>query len=818
MATNNASNQRKPVNVSEGGTGASTLTSHGVLVGAGTGNIAATAAGTANQVLQSGGASADPVYSTATYPATTAQGDIIYSSAANTITGLTKDANATRYIANTGSSNNPAWAQVNLTNGVTGTLPVGSGGTGDTTLTAHGVLVGAGTSAVAATAAGTATQVLQSGGASADPVWSTATYPATTAQGDIIYSSAANTITGLTKNTSATRYIANTGSSNNPAWAQIDLTNGVTGVLPITNGGTNASSMANTYGVNYYDGTRLVTTAVGTAGHVLTSNGAGVAPTFQAASGGGITTLAGDSGTATGSTVTIAGTTNQITTSAASATVTLALASSPTVTGDWVTSAGYLSLPTTSSTAGGIKLNSAVVYHSYGTNNQFWGASAGNYTLTTGSAVKNVSLGDAALAGLTTAAHSVAVGYNTLHAHTAGDGCIAIGSGAAATVASAGGIIAIGNDALTAQTSVNTTDQRYGSIGLGWLAGGQLTTGRGNLLLGHKAGYAYNGSEEFNICIGTSTGNAGENHVIRIGTDGSGDHQQDACYIAGIYNHGSINNTGGFASILSTGQMISNVNSAYTYQKNIYFREDEGNTTATTLNLQKARSGGAITSGDGLGNIIFAGHDGTGYITASQITSTNSGTIATNRVASDLKFYTHPDSTTASTLRMTIASTGAVTVAAPDSGVGLTVGSALTVSAGNCIFAGSYGVTVGGTNAALLIDNTGLIGTTTSSERFKDNIEDMEDDSSKILLLRPVTFSYKKDPFSIKQYGLIAEEVAEIFPDLVNLDDEGLPHSVQYHNLPSILLNELIKLHERVNELEEKVTLLTKRVKSCPKE
>ena len=65
----------------------------------------------------------------------------------------------------------------------------------------------------------------------------------------------------------------------------VDLTADVTGALPIINGGTNANAMVNTYGVNYFDGTSIVTTAVGTATHVLTSNGAGAAPTFQADAG-----------------------------------------------------------------------------------------------------------------------------------------------------------------------------------------------------------------------------------------------------------------------------------------------------------------------------------------------------------------------------------------------------------------------------------------------------------------------------------------------------------------------------------------------------
>ena len=80
----------------------------------------------------------------------TTLGDIIYASGANTPARLAKDTNSTRVLTNTGTSNVPAWAQVTLTSGVTGTLPVGNGGTGATTLTDGGIILGSGTAAVTA--------------------------------------------------------------------------------------------------------------------------------------------------------------------------------------------------------------------------------------------------------------------------------------------------------------------------------------------------------------------------------------------------------------------------------------------------------------------------------------------------------------------------------------------------------------------------------------------------------------------------------------------------------------------------------------------
>lgn len=110
---------------------------------------------------------------------TYAQGDLIYGSAANTLSALSKDTNATRYLSNTGTSNNPAWAQITLSNGVTGQLPLANGGT-NANLTASNGGIFYSTSTAGAILSGTATagQILRSG-SSAAPSWSTATYPST---------------------------------------------------------------------------------------------------------------------------------------------------------------------------------------------------------------------------------------------------------------------------------------------------------------------------------------------------------------------------------------------------------------------------------------------------------------------------------------------------------------------------------------------------------------------------------------------------------------------------------------------------------------
>jgi hypothetical protein len=117
---------------------------------------------------------------------------------------------------------------------------------------------------------------------------------------------------------------------------------------------------------------------------------------------------------------------------------------------------------------------------------------------------------------------------------------------------------------------------------------------------------------------------------------------------------------------------------------------------------------------------------------------------------------------------------------------------------------GISGQTVSG-GSAVYINTDGQLGTLTSSVRFKEEITDMGDATSNLMKLRPVTFYYKPEYVNgsrLLQYGLIAEEVAEVYPDLVQYNDKGEVNTVYYQFVNAMLLNEVQKQDKRINTLE----------------
>ena len=126
-------------------------------------------------------------------------------------------------------------------------------------------------------------------------------------------------------------------------------------------------------------------------------------------------------------------------------------------------------------------------------------------------------------------------------------------------------------------------------------------------------------------------------------------------------------------------------------------------------------------------------------------------------------------------------------------------------------FIGGVGAPVTGT--PLVVSGAGQLGVAPSSQRFKEEIKPMDKASEVILALKPVTFRYKKelDPDGVPQFGLVAEEVAKVNPDLVTRDDKGQAYTVRYDAVNAMLLNEFLKQHRRVQRQEAAIIELKSR-------
>ena len=128
--------------------------------------------------------------------------------------------------------------------------------------------------------------------------------------------------------------------------------------------------------------------------------------------------------------------------------------------------------------------------------------------------------------------------------------------------------------------------------------------------------------------------------------------------------------------------------------------------------------------------------------------------------------------------------------------------------------AGIRGVTTINNNAMpVLIDSAGQLGTASSSRRFKTDIEHIDKASESILALKPVSFRYKVHKDTAPQFGLIAEDVAEVNPNLVIYDADGKPYAVRYEAVNAMLLNEFLKAHRKMEEQQKEIGELKTQLK-----
>jgi len=129
--------------------------------------------------------------------------------------------------------------------------------------------------------------------------------------------------------------------------------------------------------------------------------------------------------------------------------------------------------------------------------------------------------------------------------------------------------------------------------------------------------------------------------------------------------------------------------------------------------------------------------------------------------------------------------------------------------------AGIRGATVA-SGVGVIVGTNGQLGTVVSSARFKNEIKPMDKASEAILALKPVTFRYRKelDPEGIPQFGLVAEQVEKVNPDLVARDEHGKVYTVRYEAVNAMLLNEFLKEHQKVQRLEAALAEVNERLKA----
>ncbi len=638
--------------------------------------------------------------------------------------------------------------------------------------------------------------------------------------------------------------------------------------MPIAEGGTNASTMATTDGTIYFDGTSLVTTATGTSGWVLTSGGAGVAPAYAVLPSSGITTAAGDTGTATGSTVTWnaasnAGGTALFTATGSTVSLNVTDSSQNTILGANSAQAG---------TSGSSTLNTAYGYQSMynvgagasancafgaqcfngltsGTNNVGIGFQVGITNSITGT--NHVLIGSGcASTGSISGTSNVAIGVNAMQGLSAANYNTCVGSYAGFAYAnSEESNICIGQGVNGAAFESNTL-----RIGAGSGAG------PGALSSAYIAGIAsVTVSNKNYVTIDTSTNQLGSDagpssSITLTGDSGGGltgasftfDANSQAGKTVSFSGSGttlSLNVTDGSRNVM-IGQFSGNTNGGtncvalgdYTlydsqgdYNVSIGDASMSQSTTSGDRNTSVGASSAAYLS-TGYENCFFGFEAGRAHTTGFQSTFIGYASGGTSTITGN------QNTAVGSYSLQTITSGSYNTCIGTSSGGNLTS----TESSNICIGQGVYGATgvsnglyigtgtgtgngninstfISGiqtivvTGTAVLVSTSDQLGVLASGRQFKNDIQDMKDDSSPLLKLRPVTFVWNKksspglaNATDERQFGLIADEVAEVFPSLVTYKDKE-PFSVKYSELPAILLNELQKALKRIDALEAKL-------------
>jgi hypothetical protein len=774
------------LDVANGGTGATTLT--GVLIGNGTSAV------TGNAITQH---------------------DVLIGGSSNAITSVAPSATSGVPLISQGSSTNPAF----------GTAVVAGGGTGATTLTGiligngtsavtgnsvtqYDVLVGGASNAVSSVGPGTALQVLQSGGAAANPAYSTATYPATTTMNQLLYSSSANVVGGVTAGDYG---VLISSSSGVPSW------------------------LAN-----------------GTTGQVLTATTSGT-PSWEAAAVSGIVTLDGNTGSATGSTVTVTtGASNAQGTSTftgSGSTVTLSYTDANSNVGIGTSA---LSHPPTGSGNVAIGVDALEVLTS-GSNNTAVGESAG-VALTTTS--QNTFIGNLSGPNAGSTAE-VIIGYGAGNS-TSGSYNIMMGylSGYQASSGSGSYNIGIGYEAATSYTSSEASNILLNSPGVGAEShvlriGSGTGTGNQNLNKAFISGITGINAGSIASVATIATTNQLGSATITAGTGITVTPTANTITIASSVTpvttiNGNSGSATGSTITITTGASSAQGTSLFTASGSTVthtFMSGTNNIGLGTSSLASVTGGDNTAFGGGAlqANTSASANTALGYQAGNGLTTGGNNTMIGYQSMSNTSsgttncafgFQTLQNCTGNGNLGIGYTAGSGITSGGTNVALGNAAGSASSIGSNNIYIsnagaaesntirvgggshtsnfqAGVSGVTVTGT--AVLVASTGQLGIAVSSRRFKNDIKDMGTDSNSLYKLRPVSFMWDKDSApglkdatDKRQYGLIAEEAVDHVPFAVNMDSEGKPLNISYENLIGMLINEVQRLSKRIEVLENK--------------
>jgi hypothetical protein len=324
------------------------------------------------------------------------------------------------------------------------------------------------------------------------------------------------------------------------------------------------------------------------------------------------------------------------------------------------------------------------------------------------------------------------------------------------------------------------------------------------------------GSADDNLFVGVG---AGSNN-----TSGQGKFNTFSGYQAGFSNSSGINNTfsgyqAGYSNTTANGNTFTGYQTGYsnTAIDNTFYGSQAGrnNTTGSGNTFTGWWAGNSNTSGTSntftgyaAGQLSLTSNDNTfvGYEAGYKDTAgfntfigAGAGLINTSGNNNTYVGYIAGDNNTSGSNDIYIANEGPISGTENNT---IRLGGPFQTSV---YVAGIYGVNIG-SGSAVYINSNGQLGTLTSSRRFKEQIRDMGDSTNALMKLRPVTFLYKpeySDGPRTLQYGLIAEEVAEVYPDLVAYEPDGKPYTVKYQYLATMLLNEMQKQYHRAEAQAE---------------